>query len=468
MLDYSKKDSIVALATPAGHGSISVIRLSGQGAESIIRKCASFLPQPLESHRVYYGYFHQISNPEDRVDEVMIAYFKEGKSFSGEHTFEVSCHGSAYLVSAIIEILIKAGARMADKGEFTFRAFMNGRIDLTQAESVLSLIQSDSERASRQALNQLGGGLRETLERLESDIIYCLANIEASIDFSTEGLDTLNVEDLTDRMSLVERELIRLISSYTDGRKIKDGYNLVLVGQPNVGKSSLLNALLGEEKAIVTPVAGTTRDIVTDSLYINGYKLNLFDTAGLRDTVDQVEQIGISRAKQALSDADGILLVCDSNDTETITGFDFSRVRTGQDFIVVGNKSDTGQMAIDGRRDEIRKKMNSLQPSLPFDVVVMSALSSIDVDGLKSRVGKILLEKSKEDHAVISNLRHLETLQFAAKYIQEAIHELNQTTGVEFVSIPLKEALLKLQSIIGKYYDDQILDRVFKEFCLGK
>ncbi len=476
-LDYTSKDTIVALATPAGHGSISVIRLSGKNALNIIKMSCDFIPENPESHRAYYGIFRSSEDANRKIDEVIVTFFREGRSFSGENTFEISCHGSQYIVGQIIGSLLTAGARSAKPGEFTFRAFMNGRVDLVQAESVLSIIQSDSERSSRQALQQLGGRLSEEIESIEDDVIYCLAHLEASIDFSTEGLDTLDHKEIGARLSELVRKIERLIGTYKSGRAIKDGYNLALVGDPNVGKSSLLNTFLKEEKAIVTPIAGTTRDVVEGAFFINGYKVNAFDTAGFRETEDLVEKIGIQRSEQALAEADGVMIVVDlsslkSLKANSIKELNLHRIidisRKDQDIYIVGNKADLVLNDISSLEDLLLTELKNLQAFKSVSLAMVSAQSKSGIDELKTKIITSIESRTQEDHALISNTRHLECLRMALVAVNEAIRILSSSIGAEFVAIPLKEALLKLQDILGKHYDDQILDRVFKEFCLGK
>lgn len=477
MFSGADKDVIIALATAAGQGAISVIRMSGEGAIGIIKKVCHFVPDSPESHKVYYGFLHRVSGTKDlgeKLDEVLVSFFKKGRSFTGENTFEISCHGSPFIVKEVLKELVNAGARTADRGEFTFRAFMNGRIDLVQAESVLAMIQSDSTRSSQQALRQLEGQLSRSLESMENEIIYCLAHIEASIDFSTEGLETLNVQEVSERLGSIENALIKLTESYRHGRVIKDGLNLVLTGAPNVGKSSLLNALIGEDRAIVTEVPGTTRDLVTASFYVNGIKVNVVDTAGIRETSDQVEKIGIEKSFKAIDQADLIFYLYDSsNDLEEFK-LPWANDKTLKKTYFLGNKLDLGSKEYEKRVEFASKslqKIHDFDPKIASKdpkIQIISAFCPADIEKLMMILGEFFGGSQYQDEAIISSARHYENLVFVIEKLKEAISQLQMGNSAEFISIPLKEALLKLQDTIGKHYDDQILDRIFKEFCLGK
>ncbi len=305
----ASSSTICALATAHGIGAISVIRLSGSRAIEIMRRLARFLPQNLESHKIYYG----ILKSEDRsLDEVLLSYFAEGRSFTGESTFEISCHGSAAIVNDILQELCQAGARMAKRGEFTFRAFMNGRLDLVQAESVLAMIESRSNRASQLALRQLQGEFSVRLKALAEDLTWVLANLEANIDYAAEDIVIAAGDALANRLQKIQVDVERLLSTYQQGRIVREGFQVALVGRPNAGKSSLLNRLAGEERAIVTEIAGTTRDFIETELAIDGYRITLVDTAGLRVTDDPVEKIGVSRTLEKMKSVDQVLYVADA------------------------------------------------------------------------------------------------------------------------------------------------------------
>lgn len=472
-------DTICAVATPVGVGGISVIRLSGPIAISIARALCSFLPEKPESHRAYYGILKSLKTKTDGdpIDEVVATYFAKGKSFTGEDTFEISCHGSPLITREILSEMVNAGARTADRGEFTYRSFMNGKIDLVQAESVLSLIESQSKQSATQALRQLQGSVSKELTDIEDMMIWCLAHMEASIDFSTEGLEVVENQILLDKITILTARLQKLVDTFKKGRVLKDGFQLLLTGIPNVGKSSLLNLLLEEERAIVTDIPGTTRDIIEAHFDALGMKVNLIDTAGLRHSDDKVEQIGIHKSYLAQERADGIFFVFDSSkwleprEIEEISKLDLSKT------YLIGNKSDIGHATPADRIEGVRKalvnspqfqKLQGFWPTLEPRVFIVSALEKKDGERLKTLIHQSVGDLEFEDQAVISQARHWENLSAALKNMQQAYELVANQASPEFMSLEMKEALLRVQETIGKRFDDQIMDRVFKEFCIGK
>lgn len=464
-------DTICAVATPFGRGGISVIRVSGARALAATKALCTFMPENPESHRVYYGL---LKDHGVEVDEVMATYFQKGRSFTGEDSVEISCHGNPIICERILQLLVSQGARLADRGEFTYRAFINGRIDLVQAESVLSLIESQTKESSRVALQQLKGELSKNLEVLESELTWSLAHIEAGIDFSTEGLDVVEHEKLIEKLEMVATSLKSLVQSYQYGRLLKDGIHVALVGKPNVGKSSLLNLLVEEERAIVTNIPGTTRDVVTADTLYKRYKFSLMDTAGLRDeTSDVVEKIGIQKTHEALQTTDFILFVIEANraldkeEVEIFERLDLSRV------LIVINKSD---LAPEASKEAIRplmvcKNFKTLSDPATFlrdKVLLVSALDKNARNQMFDAVlGQIKTQESDKPVLLIQ-ARHYECLSRAQGLIDTSLKNLRTGVGEEFLALDLKQALIFLQEVLGKRFDDQIMDRVFKEFCIGK
>ena len=469
-------DTICAASTPAGVGGISVIRVSGPNAVSVTRALCAFIPEKPESHRAYYGLLtsHLSETDGESIDEVVVTYFEKGRSFTGEHTTEISCHGSPAIVRRILEELIHVGARAADRGEFTYRAFMNGRLDLVQAESVLSLIESQSRQSSRQALRQLQGHLSRDLEEIEDRLIWCLAHIEASIDFSTEGIEVVEEDVLLEKVSILKSRIQRLVESFQTGRILKDGFQLVLTGIPNVGKSSLLNLLVEDDRAIVTDIPGTTRDLIEASFMAGGFKVNAVDTAGLRQAHDQVEKIGIERSYSAQKTADGIFFIFDSSrelsaeELKELAQLDLNKT------FLIGNNRDQGSENPDKRVENLLKTLKNDQKMQPFlgvlkdKIHIVSAFDKRDGEFLKGLLVKSLDETGYEDQAVISQARHFENMQAALNNMNEAYGLVQTGASPELTALSMKEALLKVQETIGKRFDDQIMDRVFKEFCIGK
>ena len=465
MFDASRETkTICALASAVGTAAISVIRLSGPDSYNIIQKaCKSLSKKKLESHRVYLA---KISNSKNEaIDQVVVTAFDQGKSYTGEETIEISSHGSPHVTKKILEALVEYGAVIAGKGEFTYRAFMNDRLDLVQAEAVLSVIESQSDSALKMSLRQLEGKVSEKFNKLEDKLTWCLAHIEASIDFSTEGIDVVDPLVLIQKLKELKAELEVLTSSYNQGKILKDGIKLVLAGLPNVGKSSLLNNLVLDEKAIVTDIAGTTRDVVEGQTFFNGIKFNISDTAGLRETTDVVENIGVQRSLKEIESGDLTLFVFDSS--LGLQQGDLERFRMVKgNALVLANKADKPHSE---KPSEIKQKLQDLGggPRV-IDILPVSALDVKARDTILHRVSTIMGSEKFSDDSIISSARQFELSTAALQQIEQSIGELENEMGSEFVAQTLKNALMALQKILGRYFDDQIMDRVFKEFCLGK
>ncbi len=466
-------DTICAVSTPPGTGGISVIRVSGKKSLQIVKKLANFLPAEPVSHKVFYG---NLTDPRSHeiIDEVLISYFKEGSSFTGEETLEISAHGNLIIVENILNVLVFCGARLADRGEFTYRAFMNNKIDLVQAESVLALIESKSKRANRLAQRQLQGSLSQELEKIEDELLWMSAHVEASIDFSTEGLNIVENSTLISRANLLQERLKKLVGTYESGRLIKDGIVCALVGQPNVGKSSLLNLLCESERAIVTDQAGTTRDTITAETSYSGIKFVLTDTAGLRKgSTDKIEKIGMERSRLASKEADFNLFIYDQSagldfeDVEILKGLDPKAT------FILANKKD---LPIHEVNKEVSAsyfsnffKKDAIPVQNPTSQMLsVSALDKGDRELILKMIANQAVDIESQDTTIILNSRHFENLSKSMEFLRNAQQNLQKNLGAEFIALDLKEALLYIQRTLGKSFDDQIMDKVFKEFCLGK
>lgn len=464
------QQTICAVSTPSGYGGISVIRLSGPQAYKIVRKISKGLPDEAESHRVYLTSLYDVKFT-DFIDQVLVTFFREGQSFTGEEVVEISCHGNPLICEAILCQLILSGARAADRGEFTYRAFMSGKLDLIQAESVLSVIESQSQAARTLALRQLKGQLSASIGKIEDLMIWCLAHIEASIDFSTEGLEVVSESELKQKVGRLSDQLAELVAGYKSGKIIKDGFKVAILGLPNAGKSSLLNFLCGEEHAIVTPIAGTTRDLVVGELLHQGQRVSFIDTAGLRDNaVDEVERIGIGRSRAQALDADLILFVFDlfCGVTNEDLG-ELKKIATAKRVMILGSKADLVR-DVDSH-EKMRIEMQKIHSVGFLDVLEfhpVSVLTSSDKSVILDRIVSYVRGPNADAGAVISQVRHFEELNKALNFMLACREELSRGIGAEFVALSLKEALLCVQRVLGKSYDDDVLDRVFKEFCLGK
>jgi tRNA modification GTPase len=464
-------DTICAVATPFGRGGISVIRVSGRRALEISKALCPFMPEKTENHRVYYG--HLLENSQE-IDEVMATYFRRGRSFTGEDSVEISCHGNPVICERILQALVGRGARLADRGEFTYRAFINGRIDLVQAESVLSLIESQTKESSRVALQQLKGDLSKNLEKLESDLTWSLAHIEAGIDFSTEGLEVVDQKVLVGKLEGVKKELNKLVESYQYGRLLKDGVQVALVGRPNVGKSSLLNLLVEDERAIVTEIPGTTRDVVTADTHYKKYKFSLQDTAGLRvETQDLVEKIGIQKTHSTIQSTDFIFYVIeaqrslDKEEVEIFEKLDLSRA-----FILI-NKKDLADRDINSTVEPLFscgnfKSLGDKNAFLKDRVLLVSSFDKNARNHIFDRLLEQIKTKENDNPVLLIQSRHFECLSKALDLVQSSLENLKSVSGPEYVALDLKQALIYLHEVLGKRFDDQIMDRVFKEFCIGK
>ena len=458
---YDLEDTIAAVATARGEGGIGIIRITGPHALNTAKKI--FQPkkplQKIESHRLYYGDVVDPSN-NSTVDEILLSYMKAPNSFTKEDVVEINSHGGSVIVQKIMEILLREGIREAGPGEFTKRAFLNGRIDLSQAEAVIDLIRAKTEGGLRVANRQLKGGLSERLDGIKEDLIYVLAVVESYIDFPEEDIDLDSSGSIKERLKRIGKSLKGLVDSYEEGRIYREGIHVVIAGRPNVGKSSLLNALLEEKRAIVTSVPGTTRDVIEEVINIKGIPVNLIDTAGIRETKDLVEEEGVRRAREKLEDADLILYMVDDkglyeSDLKTLEGF-------SERSLLVINKVD---IMADG---DVEKIGNSGR-NIPF--VPISAKSREGIEGLKEAVYETVTHHSLEsgNSVVVSRKRHKIALERAIAAVERGTEALDTGGGAyEFIAVDMKEALTQIGEIVGETTTEDILERIFGEFCIGK
>lgn len=465
-------DTICAVATPTGLGGIAVLRVSGPQALANVRKLCQFLPDHPQSHRLYYGLARSLSDGEP-VDEVLVSFFAQGKSFTGEQTLEISCHGSPQLAKAICQELVVAGCRMAEAGEFTYRAFMSGRIDLVQAEGVLALIESESRPAAKLALNQLRGSLSARLSEIERDLTWCLAQIEAEIDFSGESLETAGQQAVALKTERCLAQIEDLSRTYRSGRVLREGLQVAIVGAPNVGKSSLFNRLLGHERAIVSEVAGTTRDTISDEIEHGGLALRLVDTAGVRETLDKVERMGIARSREARQAADLVILVFDVGQLEiahqqslAMADASESESEACAETLYVLNKIDF--FSDEGSRRRVVEVALAGLNAKPEQAFCVSCVSGEGIEELKAELNSRLIPINVDQGAIVTNARHFEQLGLVRAALERALALLRREESPEFSAFELQLALKGVHHIFGKQVDEAVLDRVFKEFCIGK
>lgn len=455
-----KTDTIAAIATGMSNSGIGIIRISGDEAIAVADRV--FFPKnnrslnESPSHTIHYGY---IKDQKIMVDEVLVMLMRAPNSYTREDTVEINCHGGVLVMQKVLETVIKYGARPAEPGEFTKRAFLNGRIDLTQAESVIDIINSKNDFALRSSINQLQGSILNKINEIREKLIHETAFIESAIDdpehYSLDGY----ANQLSTVISDIEQEIEHLLDTADNGRILKEGIHTVIVGKPNVGKSSVLNVLVGSNRAIVTDVAGTTRDVLEEHINFNGISLNIIDTAGIRKTDDIVEKIGVDKAKEYLKHADLVLYVIDRSSALTEEDIEIAKMIQGKNVIVLLNKSDLEQQV----------SMNEIQQISEY-VISVSAKEGDGMDELTELIGRLFLHGkiSMNDEILITNIRHknalLEALE-SLKMVDESIH--NQMSE-DFYSIDLLNAYEALGSIIGESIEDDLADEIFSKFCMGK
>ena len=453
-----RDDTIIALATPQGVGAIAVIRISGKDA---IRVCNEvFFGKNLEeqaSHTIHLG---TIRDGEKIIDEVLVSLFKGPRSFTKENVVEISTHGSSYIVNQVLKLFVRKGVRLAKPGEFTQRAFLNGQFDLAQAEAVADLIHADSESSHQAALNQMRGGFSSEIQELRNQLIHFASMIELELDFSEEDVEFVSREVLRQLVERILRLVEELILSFDLGNVIKNGVPTVIAGKPNAGKSTLLNALLNEEKAIVSDIAGTTRDFIEDELSLGGVIFRFIDTAGLRETTDTIEAIGVSRTQEKMRTASLILYLFDLSDTDLVEVHrDLNKLdNLGVPYLKVGNKLDAAKLNL----------VNDLQITYP-DMLFISAGNKENLDLLKSRILELVnLDKFRTGNTVVTNVRHYDSLTKTRESLLEVLGGLDQLVTNDFLAMDIRRALHYLGEITGEVTTDDLLANIFSKFCIGK
>jgi len=453
-------DTICALSTANGLGAIAVIRISGPQALDIVSRIFSRDLTQAASHTAHFG---RIRDGHDTIiDEVLLTVLLEGKSFTGENTVEISCHGSTYIQQQILQILTMKGCRMAEPGEFTMRAFMNGKMDLSQAEAIADLIASQSKKAHNIAINQLRGGFSNELKSLREQLIHFASLVELELDFAEEDVEFADRTELKNLVSEVLTYIRRLANSFELGNAIKNGVPVAIVGAPNTGKSTLLNQLLGEERAIVSDIAGTTRDVIEETLNIEGILFRLIDTAGIREGAEAIEAIGIERSKEKIKSAQIVLLLSDlsgqTEDPQQVGTWSTELIQLHPDkkIAVVGNKTDL--------RNATTNDWGHPAPLLPI-----SAKTGAGIDALKSwMVAQVLGNYDMDNETIVSNARHYEALRKTEDALQQAETGLvTQVTG-DFIAMDIRQAMYHLGSITGDISTDDLLGNIFSKFCIGK
>lgn len=459
------QDTICALATANGIGAIGIIRVSGNQSFEIVNKIFEGKNlEKVDSHTVHYGF---IKDEDETIDEVMISVFHAPKTFTTENSVEISFHGSPYIGKKILEALIKNGARMAKAGEFTMRAFMNGRIDLSQAESIADLIASENEASRKVALNQLKGGISNEISFLRNDLLNFTSLIELELDFAEEDVEFADRTALKSLLYKIEDKLNSLIESFQYGNAIKNGTAVAIIGKPNAGKSTLLNALLKEERAIVSNIAGTTRDTIEEILHIKGHAFRLIDTAGLRETADEIEAIGVKKAKEKVENAEILVYLADagtedlSEDVEIIK----SLLRDDLKLIICATKIDEVVPTHYEKLEQIFR--NNI--STDFDFIKISAVENQNIQDLKNELSSYIeYLKSEEGNVVITNQRHFEALKKSLDSVKKVDEAVTSQITTELLAYELRNALEHLGEISGEFTNDEVLGNIFSKFCIGK
>lgn len=472
---FDDESTICAQATPAGRSGVAVVRLSGKDSFSVLSKIAPKLTKKPESHRIYLTKLYEIESG-DKIDEVLISYFGHGKSYTGEQSLEISSHGNPVIVSRILNELVQAGARMAGPGEFTYRAFTNAKIDLVQAESVLNLIEANSARSAKLSLKQLEGELSTEIGGIEDKLVYLLANFEASIDFTEEDIEIVDYTASSEMCAKLLKRVEELINSYKSGKLIKDGLQVALVGAPNAGKSSLLNALLKQDKAIVSDMPGTTRDVIEATIQMDGLSIHLYDTAGIRDTSDKIEKLGIQKSEQAIDEADHVICLVDptEDNLDGVRAF-VDKLPSKNSTLAISKTDLVSCKNIESVKKELMDlDIESLQGvQSPKDLqegalLLCSSVSEKGLESIRALLKFLVGQYHFEDTGVIQQARHFELLGQVHESLAKGLELINNRDSVDFISFELHNAIHKLHEVLGKRFDDEVMDRVFKEFCIGK
>ena len=456
-------DTITSISTPMGEGAIGIVRLSGPQAVEIADKLykGKHLLNDVPSHTINYGH---IIDPESKevVEEVMVSVLRAPKTFTREDIIEINCHGGILTINRVLELTMTYGARMAEPGEFTKRAFLNGRIDLSQAEAVMDFIRSKTDRASKVAMNQIEGRLSDLIKKQRQSILEILAQVEVNIDYPEyDDVEDATTEFLLEQSKEIKQEINRLLDTGAQGKIMREGLSTVIVGKPNVGKSSMLNNLIQDNKANVTEVAGTTRDVLEEYVNVRGVPLRLVDTAGIRETEDIVEKIGVERSRKALSQADLILFVLNNNEALTQEDYTLYEVVKNEDVIVIVNKMDLEQN-ID--INEVKDMIGDTP------LIQTSMLKQEGIDELEIQIRDLFFggEVQNQDMTYVSNSRHISLLKQARQTIQDAIDAAESGVPMDMVQIDLTRTWEILGEIIGETASDELIDQLFSQFCLGK
>ncbi|MEL7567598.1 MAG: tRNA uridine-5-carboxymethylaminomethyl(34) synthesis GTPase MnmE [Dehalobacterium sp.] len=457
-------DTIAAISTSLGEGGIGIVRISGDQALKIISKI--FIPKFDKDMTKAAGFTMHLGKifgkNEKVIDEVLVSVMREPKSFTGEDVVEINCHGGIVPLKLTLEAVLQAGARLAEPGEFSKKAFLNGRIDLSQAEAIIDVIRAKNETGLSSALNQLSGKLSEEVSEIRQIILGLLAGVEAAIDFPEEDLEDITNQEIITTVQELTKEIDKLISTFEQGKFIREGINTAIIGRTNVGKSSLLNALLKENRSIVTDIPGTTRDTIEEYVNIGGFSLKIIDTAGIRETEDLVEQMGVERSKEIIKKADLVLMMLDISAGMTKEDHDILSFLKNKRAIVLVNKIDLENNIKD--KEEIEKRIQE------FPIAYISAKNEIGIEKLEELIVSVIMQGKIQgrNDLFITNVRHKEVLIRTLNHLKEVLKGAEEGMSLDFLSIDLRGAWEALGEMTGETTGEDLLDRIFSDFCIGK
>ncbi len=450
-------NTIAAISTPIGHGGIGIVRMSGEKSLEIIRKIFKSKHTELRPNTIVYG---KIYDNNELIDEVLVSYFKAPFSYTGEDIVEINSHGGMLVVDRILELILKKGAVLAEAGEFTKRAFLNGKIDLSQAEAVIDLINSKTKTENKTSIKQLDGELGQKIRKIKDSVIDVLVDLEANVDYPEYDIEEISREKVTNKLTKAVTDLCKLSDSYEEGKIIKEGINIAIVGKPNVGKSSLLNRLLKEERAIVTEIAGTTRDTIEESIVYKGVVLNFIDTAGIHETTDIVENIGVSKSKKAIDDADLVLLLIDNSNQITNDDMELLTSLKDKEKFVLVNKSD-----ISSTVNELLYKYAKKE-----ELMLISAKENKGINELLDKIidKYVKSEIDISNSIIITNKRHKEAIDRTIDALNNVLISCKKEVPMDMLSIDIQNGISYLGEILGDNVSEDIINGIFAKFCLGK
>lgn len=457
-----KEGTIVSISTAKGLGAIGIIRVSGDKAfeigERIFRGKKDF--KNIKSHTINYG---KIIDPksEEILDEVMISKMKAPNTFTREDIIEINCHGGAFILQNVLDLVVRQGARIADPGEFTLRAFVNGRIDLSQAEAVIDIINSLSNQGAKVAIKQLDGEISNKISSIRNKLIDLIASIEVTVDYPEEDIDEITSNEISELLKDLKSDLLKLIQSYEKGKMVREGISIAIIGRPNVGKSSMLNKFIGKNKAIVTDIAGTTRDVIEEYITLDGIPVKIIDTAGIRETIDCVEKIGVDKAKKVINDSDFVLFLVDASARITDEDIEIYNSIKHKDRFIICNKID---LSNDDHLMVLKNKF------VDEEIIETSTINETGIDELEKKIiNKLLKSKmTSENEVLITNIRHKNLIEKSAESIDNAINAQASFIPFDLLTIDIKNSAQYLGEITGESVTEDVLKNIFSRFCLGK